>query len=107
MAKALLLAWSSPSSAENETAFNDWYTGTHIPQVRAAIPSVTAVRRYHAADLPAAMAAQQPKHDYLAVYEIDTDDVPAAMIALGAGRFDPTDTMDVTVNPPVIQWYTS
>jgi EthD domain len=105
MAKTLLLAWSSPDGEAKDAAFNDWYTGTHVPQVSAALGSVTAVRRYRTADLPEPMAAQQPKHAYLAVYEIDTDDAAAAMAALGAGSLDMTDTMDVTENPPVIHWY--
>jgi hypothetical protein len=40
---------------------------------------------------------------------MDTDDVAGAMAALGAasadGRIDMTATMDVTANPPVLQWY--
>ena len=53
MAKGLLLAWSSPASDESDAEFNSWYEDTHIPQVRAAIPSITAVYRYRTADLPA------------------------------------------------------
>ena len=40
---------------------------------------------------------------------MDTDDVAGAMAALGAasadGRIEMTATMDVTANPPVLQWY--
>jgi hypothetical protein len=106
MAKGLLLAWSSPVSDESDTEFNSWYEGTHIPQVRAAIASVTAVHRYRTADLP---GAQQPAHRYLAVYEMDSADMPAAVASLGQargeGHLDMTATMDVTANPPVLQWY--
>jgi hypothetical protein len=106
MAKGLLLAWSSPASDESDAEFNSWYEGTHIPQVRAAIPSITVVHRYRTADLP---GTQQPAHRYLAVYEMDSADVPAAAAALGqaaqGGRIDMTDTMDVTANPPVLHWY--
>jgi hypothetical protein len=91
MAKGLLLAWSSPVSDEREAEFNSWYDDTHIPQVRTAIASITAVHRFRTA------------------YAMDSADVAAAMAALGQagaeGRLDPTDTMDVTDNPPVLQWY--
>ncbi len=105
MAKGLLIAWSSPVNDENDAAFNEWYEGTHMPQVRAAIPSVTQVRRYRTADVPGGL---QPPHRYLAVYEMDTEDVPAAAAALTAagaeGRLTFTDTMDMTL-PIAIQWY--
>lgn len=106
MAKGLLLAWSSPVSDELDAEFNSWYDSTHIPQVRAAVGSITAVLRYRAADLP---GAQQPAHRYLAVYELDSADVQAAVAALrqagGDGRIEMTATMDVAANPPVLQWY--
>jgi hypothetical protein len=106
MAKTLFLAWSSPTSDETDAEFNDWYLNTHVPQVRAAIPSITAVHRYRTADLP---GGQQPAHRYLAVYELDTDDVPAAAAALGVaaqqGNFDPTDTIDLKTAPPTVHWY--
>jgi hypothetical protein len=107
MAKALFLAWSSPVDEASEAEFGSWYEGTHIPQVRAAIPAISAVHRYRAAEAPASPAA--PAHRYLAVYELDTDDVAGAMAALGAaaegGRLEPTQTMDTTVDPPVLLWY--
>jgi EthD domain len=107
MAKALFLAWSSPVDEASEAEFESWYEGTHIPQVRAAIPAVSAVHRYRAADVPASPGA--PAHRYLAVYELDTDDVAGAMAALGAaaagGHLDQTPTMDTTVNPPVLLCY--
>jgi hypothetical protein len=106
MAKALLLAWVSPSGEETDAELNSWYENTHIPQVRAAIPWVTSVHRYRTADLP---TGQQPAHRYLAVYEMDSDDVPAAAAALAqagaAGRLTMTTAMDVTSAPPALHWY--
>jgi hypothetical protein len=107
MAKALLVAWSSPADEASDSEYVSWYEGTHIPQVRAAIPAVSAVHRYRTADIPA--STDGLAHRYLAIYELDTDDVAGAMAALGAaradGRLDPTPTMDTTVNPPVLHWY--
>lgn len=108
MAKALLLAWASPVDEDSEAEFNAWYDGTHIPEVRAAIPSISAVHRYRVADLPA--APQQSAHSYLAVYEMDSEDVAAAAAELGSaageGRLHMTAAMDTQTNPPVMQWYT-
>jgi hypothetical protein len=109
MAKALFLAWADPADDESEAEFNAWYDGTHIPQVRKAIPSISAVHRYRVADVSAAPGQRQPTHRYLAVYELDTDDVADAMAALMAaaagGRIDLTTTMDTTANPPALEWF--
>lgn len=110
MAKALLLAWSSPIDDASDGEFTAWYEGTHIPQVRAAIPAITAVHRYTPADLPdGGGTGAQTTNRYLAVYELDSDDVAADAAALGAamagGRLDITTTIDLAVNPPVLQWY--
>jgi hypothetical protein len=107
MAKSMFMAWASPVDDASDAEFNAWYDGTHVPQVRAAIPAITAVHRYRVADVPGVGAAAT--HRYIAVYEMDTDDVAGAMAALGAastdGRIQMTATMDLTGNPPVLQWY--
>jgi hypothetical protein len=107
MAKSMFMAWASPVDDASDGEFNAWYDGTHVAQVRAAIPAITAVRRYRVADVPGVGGA--PAHRYLAVYEMDTDDVAGAMAALGAagaeGRLDMTATMDTTANPPVLHWF--
>jgi len=105
MAKSLLLAWASPASQESAAEFEEWYEGTHIPQVRAAIPSISAVARYALAD----PVSGETGTSYLAIYELDDDDVPAAAGALQeavtSGRMQMTAAMDLTDNPPVTQWY--
>jgi len=107
MAKSMFMAWSSPVDDASDSEFNAWYEGTHVPQVRAAIPAITSVRRYRVADVPG--VGDAPAHRYLAVYEMDTDDVAGAMASLGAagaeGRLDMSATMDVATNPPVLQWF--
>ena len=107
MAKSMFMAWSNPVDEASDAEFNAWYDGTHVPQVRAAIPAITAVHRYRVADVPGVGAP--PVHRYLAVWEMDTDDVAGAMAALGAasadGRMDMTSAMDLKENPPVLHWF--
>jgi len=52
MAKSMFMAWASPVDDASDTEFNAWYDGTHVPQMRAAIPAITAVHRYRVADVP-------------------------------------------------------
>lgn len=109
MSAGLLLAWASPKGAETEAEFNAWYDDVHIPQVRAAVPSITAVHRYRTAAISAGAQPGQSPHLYLAVYELDSADVEAAAAALGAGvangRIAMTSALDLEQAPPVSQFY--
>src|ERR1700745_1217054 len=86
MAKSMFMAWASPVDEASDAEFNSWYDGTHVPQVRGAIPAMHAVHRYRVADVPGVGASSA--HRYIAVYEMDTDDVAGAMAALGAASAD-------------------
>ncbi len=103
MKHSLLLAWSSPVEGR-EADFDEWYDGTHIPQVRAALPDVGQVTRYQLVDVEGTGGPDR----YLAIYELGTDDVTQAATALGAaaasGALDMTDAMDVAGAPPQLQW---
>jgi hypothetical protein len=103
MAKTLLLVWSSPTSPDAEDTLNQWYDGTHIPELRAALPLITAVNRY-------TEQTEGGPTRYLTVYEWDEADVAAAQNAfnqvLGSGSLTMTDTIDMTDAPPVMQWHT-
>ncbi len=103
MNRSLLLAWSSPVTGR-EADFDEWYDSTHIPQVRAALPEVREVDRYRLVD-PG--VSGEPVR-YLAVYQLDTDDVATAAGALGeaatTGAIDMSDALDTTAAPPVLQW---
>ena len=72
---AMLLAWSSPVDAASADEFHEWYEGTHVPEVRAAVPAIVDVRRYGLNDLTAEGA---PATRFLAVYELKTDDLAGA-----------------------------
>lgn len=103
MAKTLLLVWSSPASPDVEETLNSWYDGTHIPELRAALPSITAVNRYQ-------LHGEGGTIRYLTAYELDEDDIDAATTAfnsvLASGTFTMTNTINMSDAPPVMQWYT-
>ena len=104
MAKALMVAYSSAVPGRNDE-YDQWYEEVHVPDVRAAIPSITAVHRYEQVDLQGGSGPTR----YLTVYELGDADVATAAGQLGAagqaGRLRPTDTMDTTENPPQLQWF--
>ncbi len=104
MAEGLFIAYSSAVPGR-EAEFEQWYEEVHVPDVRAAIPSVTAVHRYRQVDLAGSGGA--PRH--LAVYELADADVATAAAQLGAagaeGRLRMTDAMDMTEAPPDVHWF--
>ena len=105
MADGVFLAWSSPVSPDQLAQFDQWYSSTHIPQVRAAVPSISAVARYELID----PAGAGPSYRYLTVYELDDADIPAAVAAMNesaaVGKIDMSPAMDLVQRPPVAEWY--
>jgi hypothetical protein len=102
--KGIMVVQSGPVDPAREDEYNDWYDNTHVPQI-CAIPGFVSARRYkvhgaHPAD-PAAPA-------YLAIYEIDADDLAAPAAELrarsAAGRTPGTDALRLDP-PPVVTIY--
>lgn len=60
--------------------FNDWYDREHLPAVLTVAGFVSA-RRFRAAP---SVHGELPEHRYLAIYEIETDDLPGALEALAS-----------------------
>jgi hypothetical protein len=78
-----LLVFSNPSPGR-EAEYNDWYDTRHVPEL-LALPEFVAVQRFRLDDI-------QPRgehpHRYLAIWEIETDDLAAAMARLKAAQAD-------------------
>ena len=58
--------------------FNDWYQNTHLRDV-VDIPGVTSARRFRMT-MPLKETADGPKpFPYLAIYEVETDDIKSVI----------------------------
>jgi hypothetical protein len=78
MARAILVVQANPSNPEREDEFNRWYNETHLPDV-LRVEGYIAAQRFRVVDgVPLAEGLPPPSHRYLAVYELDTDDLEAA-----------------------------
>ena len=92
MAKGILLVESHPSSPERDAEFNEWYETGHGPEVLAPDGFVSA-RRFRPV---------RPGEPYVAVYDIEADDVTAAakgvFAAAKSGGFNMSDSMQF--DPP-------
>ena len=73
MAKYKLLVFSNPV-AGREDEYNDWYTHTHLDDVKA-VPGFTAAQRFKAKE----GETQSPSHQYLAIYDLDVANPAAAL----------------------------
>lgn len=94
MPKALMLVWSDPSDPAREEEYNTWYDSQHIPDV-LQIPGFHACTRYKVSD--AQFGPVDTPASYLAVYEVDADDlstIPAQMgEAFAAGKLPTSDVI--------------
>jgi len=73
MPKGVMVVRSAPSDPVRDDEFNAWYDTVHLPAVQGT-PGVVSVRRYQ----------ELAGDGYLAIYEIDADDIPTVVAAIRA-----------------------
>ena len=103
MPRSLMLAFTSPTSAETEQAYNDWYDTKHLHDV-VSIKGVVAATRYqlvHGVELLPGVTG--PTQKYLAIYELEAETVEdldafcgTLRDALANGPADIDVTLDMT-----------
>lgn len=78
MPKGIMVVRSNPSDPAREDEYNEWYSKTHLPDV-CAVPGFVRARRYkvHGEAGPALPA-------YVAIYELEADDLTAPVQELRA-----------------------
>jgi hypothetical protein len=103
MAKGILVVESNPTTPEQEAEYNDWYSNTHLGEV-CAIPGIVSARRYkvHGDGGP---LADPSRRQYLAIYELEADDLGQTFDELGKraadGGIQMSDALQMTP-PPVV-----
>ncbi|RJG41458.1 DUF4286 family protein [Mesorhizobium sp. DCY119] len=60
--------------------FNDWYSGTHVPDV-LAVPGIVKAERFELANVQ--RSTLPLPYRYLAIYEIETDDLKSVSDEIG------------------------
>lgn len=86
MTTKYLIAFTNPVSVDKEQAYNEWYNGTHLPEV-TSLPGFRSAKRFKAS---ANQLGAEPQFQYVALYELD--DVDTAVSALGKAGPDLTPT---------------
>lgn len=82
--------------------FNEWYNNQHIPDV-LKIPGFVAAQRFSLAG--AEMEGATSPWRYLALYDLDTDDLAGALKELGARVGTPAMVMSETLDMKTIGAY--
>jgi hypothetical protein len=86
MARYVLIANNGPTDGEDDDAdYNRWYDEVHVPDL-LAVPGITSARRFRV------VMSRRSNPPYLALYEIETDDLQSVMDHMGSGirPFPPT-----------------
>ena len=75
MPRHIMTVRSNPV-AGREAEYNEWYDRHHLPDLLAT-PTLVAAQRYRLApvQLPDRAGYVKPRHTYMVVYEIETDDL--------------------------------
>lgn len=97
MPKYLFLAFTNPTEGKEE-AFNRWYDEQHIPDV-IDVPGFVSGQRFRLDDTQYPLNQHPSRHRYLALYEIETDDIAATLRELqgriGTPKMVMTDALDL------------
>lgn len=105
MPKGIMVVQSAPSDPAREDEYNDWYSNTHLPEV-CAVPGFVGARRYKLHNVGAGDGPSG--HPYVAIYEIDADDLTSPMKELRArsmsGQMQMSDVLQLDP-PPAITLY--
>jgi hypothetical protein len=96
MAKYTFIVLTNPVEGK-ESEYNDWYNRQHIPDV-LNVPGFVSAQRFRLADTQMSRDGNRA-HKYLAVYEIETDDLAATLQELrargGTAEIVPSDAIDM------------
>lgn len=93
MGKYVLVVPSSAKEGRDDD-YNEWYDNQHIHDL-LAIPGIKSGRRF----APDPISPMPPPASYLAIYEIETDDIGSVMMEMNrraqAGELPTSDALDM------------
>lgn len=97
MARAVLMVMTNPVEASRDAEFNEWYDTVHLRDV-LAVPGFVAASRYRISEAQVTPAGADA-HRYLAIYEVESEDLGGAtaalMAAAGDGGMEISETLDM------------
>ncbi len=89
----------SNAAPGREAEFNEWYDRLLLPEMVRS-PTLVSGRRYRVAAVALPAGLQKARHEYLAVYEIETDSIEETVRRLwsveNVARIPPSTALDYT-----------
>ncbi|AEV75222.1 hypothetical protein MycrhN_4741 [Mycolicibacterium rhodesiae NBB3] len=73
MARGIMYVETMPVSADREAEYHKWYNDTHLEQI-LSVEGIVSARRF---------APTDGDGPFIAIYELDCDDLDAAVVRLG------------------------
>lgn len=106
MGRHVLVALTNPAEGR-EDDYNDWYDNTHLKDV-LEVPGFVSAQRFR---LSGAQRMENPPYKYMAIYEIETDDIQQTIGALcarsGTALLPISDALHAKRDAPVYEPITS
>ena len=97
MPRGILVVRSRPISPEREDEYNGWYSGVHLTEL-LQVPGFVSARRFR--------RVSGGEDDYLAVYEVEADDLAAPLQELrrrsAAGETTRSDAIQTDPPPEIV-----
>jgi hypothetical protein len=78
MAAHVMVVYTNPVAGQ-EDEYNEWYNNVHLKEVLQT-PGMIAARRFSLVD--GAGSGDEPQHRYLAIYELESEDVKGTLKAM-------------------------
>lgn len=108
MPRGVLLVMTKPVDSQSEEAYNDWYDNVHLADV-LKLAGYTAARRYKPVPSPESVDSTGGiDWTYLALYEVEADDLQAAhaqlLAAAEQGELPLSEALQMEP-APVVQMY--
>jgi hypothetical protein len=95
MARHTFVVFTNPVEGR-EDEYNDWYDNTHLSDV-LKVDGIVAAQRFKLAEMD---PSQESPHRYLALYEVESDDLGKVSLALSeageSGAMFVSDSLDRT-----------
>jgi hypothetical protein len=93
MAKGILYVETMPVSPDREALYHKWYNDTHMAEL-CSVDGIVSARRFAPAD---------GKGPFIAIYELDSDDLDAVVQRLGelaaSGKMSSLELLDMDTPP--------
>jgi len=97
MAKHVLIAFTNPVEGQ-EDAYHDWYDTTHISEI-LSVPGILSARRFK---IKMADVKGGPAWKFVAIYEVETDNLGETLKTLGATTGDVVSALDQSTSGTIV-----